>query len=640
MATATIDFQGVADAVGLGSGALTGWTLQRGTTTFYTINEQCRIGASVTTTVYSYDTITPTGDSFVEADILCPGSSADSVGLALSIQSGGDCLFTVQSGDDLVVRRQTGGSSAVLHTYTYAHTASRRLKFQRVGDLYTLLDGSDNTLGSFTYADLAVGKTGVAAFYATSHDDYGWDNIELGDAAAPSGLTLDSSPTDITRGSTGSFTISNPATAPTTGNTTLVSAGDSLTVDSVTGSDPYTINFTCPSNLSKQHDATGYAWTITVDAENVVSGNVPLLEPAGWDYVAVVDPVTTEGSFFYNYTGDAPVTGQQLVYETHANLESVGADGEWVWSSLPASDVTIDAYVINADGTIGTTGTATFEVAASVDVTPDAFTFTDATGVEPSTLTESNTITITGVDAGEDVAVTVVGGEYAVDAGAGFGGYTATGTNVQLNYDIKVRGTSNAAYEGTADVALTAGGVSDTFTMTTRAEVTDVTAPTLSSPTGIETGHLTASGTVTTNEGGGTLYYLISSNSSEVASTIKAGNNKAVVSAGVQNVYVASLTPETVYYLHYVHDDNSANESNVVSSGSFTTEPTPLTVATWTEWLSTLPAGSTTQKLQTFFLGAGMSGSLTNMMYEYLKTQSDKNSTSERYQDWKDGGFD
>jgi hypothetical protein len=145
---------------------------------------------------------------------------------------------------------------------------------------------------------------------------------------------------------------------------------------------------------------------------------------------------------------------------------------------------------------------------------------------------------------------------------------------------------------------------------------------------------------VTTNEGGGTLYYLISSNSSEVASTIKAGNNKAVVSAGVQNVYVASLTPETVYYLHYVHDDNSANESNVVSSGSFTTEPTPLTVATWTEWLSTLPAGSTTQKLQTFFLGAGMSGSLTNMMYEYLKTQSDKNSTSERYQDWKDGGFD
>jgi len=218
------------------------------------------------------------------------------------------------------------------------------------------------------------GSSALAAYYeivgadnATRTDTLVWSSTEqiissaiVVHEAAPAGLTINTSPSNITRGSTGSFTISNPATAPTTGNTTLVSAGDSLTVDSVTGSDPYTINFTCPSNLSKQHDATGYAWTITVDAENVVSGNVPLLEPAGWDYVAVVDPVTTEGSFFYNYTGDAPVTGQQLVYETHANLESVGADGEWIWSSLPASDVTIEAYVINADGTIGGTGSVVY----------------------------------------------------------------------------------------------------------------------------------------------------------------------------------------------------------------------------------------------------------------------------------------
>jgi len=364
----------------------------------------------------------------------------------------------------------------------------------------TITSGSNYRLGIYTedadpitmFSDtsgLTLRKFSTSGSYTApadpSNQSGGYDSFNefyfaIDDVSA-SGLILDTSPTDITRGSTGSFVVSNPATTPTTGNTSILNGGDSLTVTSVTGSDPYTINFTCPASISKLHSATGYPWTITIAAENVVSGNVPLLAPSGWSYIDVATPDTGAEVYTQYNGGGVFVTGDQWVYESTTTAESIAISFDdallFTLASTPSADQTLSGYRIDTSGAIHGTSSITITIPTGVDVTPDAFTFTDATGVEPNTLTESNTITITGVDAGEDIAVTVVGGEYAVDAGAGFGGYTATGTNVQLNYDIKVRGTSNAAYEGTADVALTAGGVSDTFTMTTRAEAPDSVAP-------------------------------------------------------------------------------------------------------------------------------------------------------------------
>ena len=109
--------------------------------------------------------------------------------------------------------------------------------------------------------------------------------------------------------------------------------------------------------------------------------------------------------------------------------------------------------------------------------------------------------------------------------------------------------------------------------------VADVTAPVLSLPTASSPTDVQASGTVTTDEGNGTLYYYASQNSSETAATIKAsGSSQAVSATGVQNVTVTGLTQETTYYIHYVHDDSSSNESNVVSSSSFTTLVTQATI--------------------------------------------------------------
>ena len=96
--------------------------------------------------------------------------------------------------------------------------------------------------------------------------------------------------------------------------------------------------------------------------------------------------------------------------------------------------------------------------------------------------------------------------------------------------------------------------------------------PLLTLPTGTATGATTASGTVTTDTGDGTIYYLASVNASEPSGTIKAGSSQPVTTAGSQNVSVSGLTASTAYYLHYIHTSAGALDSNVVSSAQFTTD--------------------------------------------------------------------
>ena len=99
----------------------------------------------------------------------------------------------------------------------------------------------------------------------------------------------------------------------------------------------------------------------------------------------------------------------------------------------------------------------------------------------------------------------------------------------------------------------------------------DTTAPTLTSPTGTQTGSTTASGTVSTDEANGTLYYLASANATETAATVKAASSQAVSATGSQSVSFTGLTASTTYYAHYCHRDTAGNDSTVSNSASFTT---------------------------------------------------------------------
>ncbi len=121
----------------------------------------------------------------------------------------------------------------------------------------------------------------------------------------------------------------------------------------------------------------------------------------------------------------------------------------------------------------------------------------------------------------------------------------------------------------------------------------DTTAPVLTSPTGTATGQTTASGTVSTDEGNGTLDAVVTASATTPsAAQIQAGQdhtgsaavatdlNNTVTATGSQSVSFTGLTASTTYYVHYVHEDAAANVSTAVTSSSFTTDTVDTTAPT------------------------------------------------------------
>jgi hypothetical protein len=109
----------------------------------------------------------------------------------------------------------------------------------------------------------------------------------------------------------------------------------------------------------------------------------------------------------------------------------------------------------------------------------------------------------------------------------------------------------------------------------------DTTPPTLTSPTG--TGGVgVCSGTVSTDEGNGTLYAVATASATQPnVAQIKAGQDhtgaaalravsQSVTATGTQTVASGSITGGAgTRYLHYLHTDAASNDSNRVTSASF-----------------------------------------------------------------------
>ena len=142
----------------------------------------------------------------------------------------------------------------------------------------------------------------------------------------------------------------------------------------------------------------------------------------------------------------------------------------------------------------GTSGTYNITTTGATDTTPDAFSFTDATGAEVSTVTTSNTITISGIDAASPVSISG-NGTFSIAGG----GYTTSG-NITNGQSINVRLTSSSSFSTAVSTVLTIGGVTDTFSVTTRA------LSGASTPTGLtltQTTNTSASGQTVTATGSG-----------------------------------------------------------------------------------------------------------------------------------------
>ena len=122
--------------------------------------------------------------------------------------------------------------------------------------------------------------------------------------------------------------------------------------------------------------------------------------------------------------------------------------------------------------------------------------------------------------------------------------------------------------------------------------------PNLTSPTATATGATTATASVTTDDGNGTLYFLASTNATESVSTVKAALSQAVTAAGAQSISLSALDPETTYYVHFVQINGASLESaSVVSTAAFTTDAIPVKGATITLHAGTTPQANLTNIL-------------------------------------------
>lgn len=194
------------------------------------------------------------------------------------------------------------------------------------------------------------------------------------------------------------------------------------------------------------------------------------------------------------------------------------------WSSSAPSYIYPGDYIklrITASSTLGASRTisVSFEGGATVthnftvttrspDITPSAFSFTDQTGATPSTLRTSNSVTISGMDAGYDSPVTFPTktnatvqspATYAYEVNINGGGWQeATGTlNIRNGQTIQLRMGSPSAAEGVANFAASINGVQDIFTVTNAADSTSPDPFTFNDVASVAAGEQVSSNVVT-----------------------------------------------------------------------------------------------------------------------------------------------
>lgn len=111
--------------------------------------------------------------------------------------------------------------------------------------------------------------------------------------------------------------------------------------------------------------------------------------------------------------------------------------------------------------------TSIWSQAAGSDTTPDAFSFTDQSGVALSSTITSAPITVAGIDAAADITVSGDASSlYIINGGTP----TADPGTVVNGDEVQAVHTSSASYLTLTNTVLTIGGVSDTFTSITEGD--------------------------------------------------------------------------------------------------------------------------------------------------------------------------
>ncbi|WP_084638923.1 Ig domain-containing protein [Haliea salexigens] len=237
--------------------------------------------------------------------------------------------------------------------------------------------------------------------------------------------------------------------------------------------------------------------------------------------------------------------------------------GAYVSGQIDNVDVDVIGY--------GTGGDSAPRTAASS--TPVSFSGT----VPTQNLTEDSAMS--ALDLSSYFSGTETPFSYAVQTGTLPAGLSLNSSTGVISGTPTATGTASIVVRATDDGSDTA----DTNSFDIVVAAADVTAPTLSSPSGTQTGSTTAELSVSTNEGNGALYWVVTTSAtSPSVAQVQAGQDhtgaaaaddgsQAVSGTGAQSANATGLTADTAYYVHFQQEDAATNDSTVSTSSSFTT---------------------------------------------------------------------
>ncbi len=156
------------------------------------------------------------------------------------------------------------------------------------------------------------------------------------------------------------------------------------------------------------------------------------------------------------------ITGGQYSLDGGTNWETISttiSSGQSVKVKINSS--TASNTTTSATLTIG--GIArTFSVTTK-DIRPDNFSFASKTNVELNTTVDSDSFTISGINA--DAPISIVGGMYSINNGT----WTESNGTINIGDNVKIRLNSSNSYTTSASATLNIGGITATFSATTKA---------------------------------------------------------------------------------------------------------------------------------------------------------------------------
>ena len=195
--------------------------------------------------------------------------------------------------------------------------------------------------------------------------------------------------------------------------------------------------------------------------------------------------------------------------------------------------------------TIGTVSD-TYQVSTGQDTTVDAYDFTNQNSLNLSTLVYSNTETITGISTGVSVSISGNSAEFSINGGS----YGTSGT-ITNNQTLRLRMNTSGSFSTNTSTTVNVGGVTDTWTITTRGQ-TPVTTP--GSITATQTTNTTA--TAQTVDATAAHQFLGSG-------TLQVSNNNSTYSANGTDFSQNRNTTVTYYARSLGGDGNTSSTINV-----------------------------------------------------------------------------